>query len=230
MTQEWTTAQEADNLRALFAKVPNKAEFARQFKVPGGASMLSQHLSGHRPISGEAAVAYAKGLGVPLSQISPRFAELVDSATDHLDGLPADGQFKPVRRADVSFSNGHGAVVYHEDERPPLVFRTDFLRKLGISNGNAVVVDAEGISNEPKIVDGSVVLVDRGDTTQLDGDFFAFRFEGELLIKRLQELKGIGILATAENPAFKPKTKVYTESEMDRFEIIGRAVWMGANL
>jgi len=51
-----------------------KAEFARVFKVPGGASMVSQNISGHRPISLDAMVAYAKGFGCGLAEISPDLA------------------------------------------------------------------------------------------------------------------------------------------------------------
>lgn len=139
---------------------------------------------------------------------------------------PAD--FQHIKRVDVSFSNGNGQVVYSEDDRPPLVFRADFLRRLGISQGNAVVVDAHGVSNEPKIPDGSVVLVDRGNTERLDGSFFAFRVDGELLIKRLSKLDGVGIIATAENSSFSPKNVIYTDAE--DFQVIGRAVWTGALL
>ncbi|WP_295851022.1 S24 family peptidase [uncultured Xylophilus sp.] len=141
---------------------------------------------------------------------------------------PVDQDFVAVRRADVKFSNGEGRVVYQEDDRPPLVFRSDFLRKLGIAPGNALVVDAAGVSNEPKIADGAVVLVNRGDRERLDGDFFAFRVDGNLLIKRLELLEGAGIVATAENPNFKPKMKIY--SNEDDFEVIGRAVWTGSVL
>lgn len=139
-----------------------------------------------------------------------------------------DGDFVAIRRADVSFSNGHGHVVYSEDDRPPLVFRADFLRRMGISVGNAVVVEAEGTSNEPKIPDGAVVLINRGDKERLNGDLFAFRVDGELLIKRLERIEGVGILATAENPNFKPKQVVYRNPP--DFEVIGKAVWTGALL
>ena len=145
----------------------------------------------------------------------------------NIPGADAD-EFVSVRRADVRFSNGHGRVVYEEDDHPPLVFRSDFLRKMGISKGNAVVVEASGISNEPRIHDGSVVLVNRGDRDRLNGDLFAFRVDGELLIKRLDNIPDVGILATAENPNFKPKTKLYQNEE--DFEVIGRAVWTGSLL
>lgn len=138
------------------------------------------------------------------------------------------GDFVAVRRADVKFSNGTGHVVYSEDDHPPLVFRSDFLRRMGIAPGMAVVVEAVGHSNEPKIPDGAVVLVNCGDRERLNGDLFAFRVDGELLIKRLQRIDGVGILATAENPNFKPKQKVYTNPP--DFEVIGKAVWTGALL
>lgn len=72
---------EAQNLTALFnKKVKNKAAFAREFKVPGGASMISQHLSGHRPMNIAAAAAYSRGLGIPIAEFSPRLAALVSAA------------------------------------------------------------------------------------------------------------------------------------------------------
>jgi len=77
--KEWTTEQEAANLKRLLAGVKNKGEFARRWNVPGGASMMSQHQSGHRPIGLDAAIAYAKGLGVSLEEISPRLARKVTS-------------------------------------------------------------------------------------------------------------------------------------------------------
>lgn len=141
---------------------------------------------------------------------------------------PMPEEFMEVRRADVSFSNGYGQVVYQEEDHPPLVFRADFLRKLGIPMGKAVVVGADGDSNEPKICDGSVVLVNSADTENLDGDFFAFRVDGHLLIKRLERGPGGSILAVAENSAFRPKIVVYTKAH--DFEVIGRAVWTGALL
>lgn len=139
-----------------------------------------------------------------------------------------EDDFVAVRRADVRFANGLGEIYYEADDKPPLVFRMDFLRRLGIKSGKAVVVDSRGISNEPKIRDRSVVLVNEGDKEHLDGDFFAFRYDGELLIKRLERVDGVGILATAENSNFRPKSRLYTN--LDDFEVIGRCVWEGAEL
>lgn len=70
---------ERQALAALLGDREKKA-FARAIALPGGASMLSQHLSGHRPISFEAAVCYAHGLGVTVRAISPRLADLALAA------------------------------------------------------------------------------------------------------------------------------------------------------
>ncbi|MBO9679538.1 MAG: helix-turn-helix transcriptional regulator [Acidovorax sp.] len=164
----------------------------------------------------------ATGDGTPTVPPSPSVAAPPEVSSS------MKAEFVTVRRADVKFSNGHGQVVYSEDDHPPLVFRSDFLRRMGIAAGDAVVIEAEGISNEPKIPDGAVVLVNRGDRERLNGELFAFRFDGELLIKRLEHVEGVGILATADNPNFKPKTKIYTTAS--DFEVIGRAVWTGTVL
>jgi len=137
--------------------------------------------------------------------------------------------FVEVRRVAVRFSNGHGQVVDQEDDRPPLSFRADYLRKMSIPAGMAVVVEADGNSNYPKIVPGAVVLINSSDRERLNGEFFAFRAEGSLLIKRLNRMPDGKILATAENSDFKPKLTIY-DSHTDDFEVIGRAVWTGVEL
>ncbi|QRF60216.1 LexA family transcriptional regulator [Variovorax paradoxus] len=139
-------------------------------------------------------------------------------------------EFVQVRRADVKFSNGTGQIVYHVEDKPPLSFRADFLRKLGIPAGRAVVVEAVGNSNEDKIRDGAVVLVNTSDNSNLNGRFFAFRVDGELLIKRLTKMPGVGVVATAENSNFSPKVKIYAEAEELDFEVLGHAVWTGTLL
>lgn len=74
----WTLEEEAERLRKRFSEAKangiGQAQFARDYSVPGGASMVSQHLSGHRPISLEAAAAYARGFRCSLADISQRLA------------------------------------------------------------------------------------------------------------------------------------------------------------
>lgn len=76
---ESTNEQEGARLAELLGD-RNRTAFAKEFDVPGGGSMISQHVSGHRPISLKAAAAYARGLGVPVSAFSPRLAAEIQAA------------------------------------------------------------------------------------------------------------------------------------------------------
>jgi hypothetical protein len=82
-----TRQQEATNLNALIKDL-NWAKFARDFSVPGGASMIYQHATGRRAISLKAGLAYAKGLGCALEAISPRLATLAQSVRNSTEDIP----------------------------------------------------------------------------------------------------------------------------------------------
>ncbi|MGT2453755.1 helix-turn-helix domain-containing protein [Cupriavidus basilensis] len=75
----WSTEEEAENLKRRFDGT-NRAEFARANGVPGDQAVIYQHITGRRPISLEAAIAYAKGFGCTIREISPRLALEVSRA------------------------------------------------------------------------------------------------------------------------------------------------------
>lgn len=104
----WTTEMEATALKKRFDNVPNKAEFARDKKLPGGASMLSQHLSGNRPISLEAAVIYAQAFNCSLEEISPRIAMQVATAAALITSKETIKEFSyPVKQMLKEAQSGH---------------------------------------------------------------------------------------------------------------------------
>lgn len=75
---------DGERIEALLAG-RNQAAFAREHGIRGGGSMVTQHIKGHRPVSVEAAIAYAHGFGVPLESVSPAAAHLVRTAVGALD-------------------------------------------------------------------------------------------------------------------------------------------------
>lgn len=116
MAGMWTRAEEAARLKERFKTVQNQAKFAREHSVPGGASMLSQHMSGNRPISMEAAVAYARAFKVPLAEISPRLAKEAAAIANSITGagaVPSQGAVGrpavagPPPAPDSKFSDRH---------------------------------------------------------------------------------------------------------------------------
>ena len=77
-----TKFDEAQKLAERFKSVKNRSEFARTFEVPGGSSMIYQHIHGLRPISPEAAKAYARGFNCSIEEISPSVAETLKVSPD----------------------------------------------------------------------------------------------------------------------------------------------------
>lgn len=60
----------------------SQAEFGERFKI-GTQGMVSQYLTGRRPLNLPAAVAFSRGLGVPIREFSPRIADQIQEAIPH---------------------------------------------------------------------------------------------------------------------------------------------------
>jgi transcriptional regulator with XRE-family HTH domain len=82
--------RERDALRKLIG-TRNKAELARKIGI-GTPPVVSQHLSGRRPISLEQGVAYAAEFGITLDALSPRLAALARQAAALIAGGEAAGK------------------------------------------------------------------------------------------------------------------------------------------
>lgn len=67
--------EDAARLRKLFETVKNRAKFARDYDVPGGSAMIYQHINGITPIGLDAALAYMRGFGCRMEDISPSLAK-----------------------------------------------------------------------------------------------------------------------------------------------------------
>ena len=157
--------------------------------------MLSQHLSGNRPLNLAAATAYAKGFKVPLQEISPRLANEVAAATKadsnskakqpiDLDNNP---DYPAIRRVRFALSAGaHGyAVEYEQEPTAPIVFKRQWYERNGYRPEKLFAVRVMNGSMEPGLYDGDVVVVNTDAATPKDGCVFAVNYEGEMVIKRL---------------------------------------------
>lgn len=133
MDKHTTPEQEAQNLAKRFAELKQKgvsqAQFARDHDVPGGANFLNQHIKGRRQIGIESAMAYARGLGCTLEEISPRLAETM--AGVKVDSMPV---FETQKRS--SFATALAALF---DTIPP----DDELRAAIFSDLTAAISEAK---------------------------------------------------------------------------------------
>lgn len=244
MNQVWNQEQEAANLARLFEGVSNKAAFARDHKVPGGPSMLSQHCSGHRPIGLDAAMAYARGFGVALGDISPRLALQVA-------GAPSAGGLAAIAEASADQSGESSDLVIGQydtggamghngrnlTDHPPGFIKSwrvdhNWLRlnvpaHTGVKN--LCIVTGFGPSMRPMFNPGDPLLVDTG-VNVIDHEgvyFFRVGDEGYIkLVQRVPEFNGPGVIlrVISKNPDFPP----YDLSPKNpHFEVLGKVltVW-----
>lgn len=243
--KDWTTEQEAANLRARFEGV-NRAAFARDHHLNGGQAMIYQHINGLRRISLDAARVYAKAFGCDLSEISPRLAAEVASAAELTSSAKAGIGGKPAR----AVNNADGGNARESDDVPIPQFDTGGKMGDGLelrdqpglikswrvdqawlaqnvrgatSASNLCIVTGFGDSMRPMFNPGDPLLVDRGVITADYDAVYFFRVDGEGFIKRLQKIPGKGLVALSENPAYQAWV---VEPTMD-FEVFGRVlkVW-----
>lgn len=226
--EQWQL-EDAQRLKDLFKERSrlNQTEFGVRYEI-GNQGYVWQLMNGRRPLNIDTVKKFANGLGCSIDEISPTLARRVAEASSHLSTASDDSEFIPVRRLDVRLSAGHGQVVTTEDELPRLSFRSDFLRSVGATPDHTVSVSVKGDSMEPLIPDGSTILVNRDNTTIVNGKVYAIRVHEDLLVKRLYRGNG-GFIARSENPAGGYPDLHLNEADPE-IEIIGRAFWVGFKL
>ncbi len=101
-------------------------------------------------------------------------------------------------------------------------FEISFLKKLGISPEDAILLDVFGTSMEPLLHDKDTILIDRGDKDLRDGRIYLVGLGEELLVKQVQKTpKGWCLISL--NPSYQP---IQIEDEdAEQFRVFGRVKW-----
>lgn len=125
--------------------------------------------------------------------------------------------------------NGDVAIIDH------LVFRQDWLRKIGVKAETAAMARVSGDSMAPGIQSGDLVLIDttRSEVpayrkTRLPGTLpiFAFMQDNEARVKRLERRPEEGFLVLySDNRDVPPE--LIAESDAHALNILGQVVWSG---
>jgi phage repressor protein C with HTH and peptisase S24 domain len=80
----------------------------------------------------------------------------------------------------------------------------------------------------PTLKNGSLVMVNRVEQYTGDG-IYVFRFDGQLMVKRLQFSKtGLGVVS--DNSTYEKWELTKDEIISNDFEIIGEVVWSGQRM
>lgn len=142
------------------------------------------------------------------------------------------GAYTVIPQYTAKGSAGPGYENDHVEVKGGLVFKRDWLKRMGLKAENLRVIYASGTSMEPTIADGDVLLIDESQTNPANGKIYAIsRPDGDISIKRLiRQLTGGWLIRSDNaNKAAYPDEPA-TDSEIGHISVIGRVVWHGGAL
>lgn len=138
---------------------------------------------------------------------------------------PNFSDFAAIPRYDAQLAAGDG--IDNHDGMPigAIAFRRDWLARLDIAPGQAMVLGVRGDSMNPTLSDGDLVLVDRRRQAPRDRRIYALIGpDGEARVKRLERLPGTLVLHS-DNTDWS--TELIPATDADRIRILGEVVWWG---
>jgi len=141
-------------------------------------------------------------------------------------------QYAVVPQYTAKGSAGSGYDNDHVEVKGGLVFKVDWLKRMNLKPEKLRVIYAEGMSMEPTIVDGDVLLIDESQTTPVSGKVYALcRPDGQISIKRLfqSHTRGWVICSDNLNKSLFPDEEA-TDSDIGHLRIEGRIVWHAGEL
>lgn len=118
--------------------------------------------------------------------------------SNHLIVVDDDSEFIPIKRVNLKISAGISGFAVEElnGDRPPIFFRRDWIDRKGLNTKSLFAIVVRGESMEPSLYDGDLVVINSDDKRQVEGEVFAFNYDGEVVIKRLHREAGLWYLAS----------------------------------
>ena len=217
---------EAENLAKRFPKgVVNQAKFARDNGVPGGGAMIHQHIVGLRPISMSAAIAYAKGFGCSLEEISPRLAEkarksaellpssymqtLASGAESNLDPAP---DLRPSRMLPVVGEVQGGVDGYLQELAYPVGYGEGCV-EYPTGDLNAYALRVRGDSMHPRYRAGEFVIIEPSIQPPEGEDVIVCCKDGRKMLKILNWIRDGEAQFLSVNNGYAPLTMLLGDIE-----------------
>ncbi len=150
--------------------------------------------------------------------------------------VPADGvaisEYAFVPRALARPTAGGGSLETSGETEGCLAFRREWLgRKTRTSPDSLRIMIVSGVSMQPTIDNGDIVLVDEGAQGKelIEGRVYVIRKGDDIYVKRYQ--KGVGeLLFRGDNRATDYQDVIVRPGDEDGFAVIGRVLWAGKEL
>jgi len=140
---------------------------------------------------------------------------------ESLDELPPETTVL-ITHVDVALSAGNGRETWHVEEKEPLPFQADYIRRLNSSPKNLVAVKVRGDSMEPRLFDDDTVVVDKADRRiPASGGVFALVYAGEMLVKSLFRMPDGSLRVVSDNKEKHAPFEVPVD-QIEHIDIVGR--------
>lgn len=156
-----------------------------------------------------------QSMGTQPEQGAGPMLQIVDR--DHLD----DSALVLLPRLDVQLSAGPGALPTGENVRDFAAFEVSYLKAAGINPSAAKLVEIEGRSMMPTLVDGEWVIVDLSATNLVNDLIYAVLYKEALLVKRVRR-DGSTIVLVSDNATEGYGDERVAGSDLEDLRIIGR--------
>lgn len=195
-------------------------------KIGSGRAYISLLFKPERHFGEKAARSIEKKLCMPTGYLDATQQSLapVDTWEDPSD-LP-QGAYALVPRVGIRLSANNGIEAIDESDLPPLAFSESWLKKKQVlSRKNLRVLEVDGPSMEPLLMNGDVVLIDMGQRDVIDRSVYAIAYGHELRIKRLSKRFDGGLIIRSDNQLYPEE--VISPSDMEHVRVIGRMLWRG---
>lgn len=145
------------------------------------------------------------------------------STTDSPAVAPSDATAIPAY--DVRGSAGHGNIISDENITHYNYFRQEWLRRVtNAAPDKLCVITVDGDSMQPTLSHDDTVLVDLTQRTPRRDGIFVLRYDGCVLVKRIQyDPQRQVVRIMSDNPLYPPIE--VTEPEV--LKVLGRVIWIG---
>lgn len=227
--------QDFERARRLVAERKRLGLSQTALAEAGGVSKGSQILyeKGRSPTADY--LAGIDGVGVDLMYIltGRRSSEVQTSEPTENDILPSE--FVPIPLYAARLAAGAGAENQAEPVIEHLAFRSDWLKRIGLSPSAACLARVQGDSMLPTLQPDDLVLIDtaqrnvlprlRGSADIRPSPIFALRHDGGAVIKRVERISNDQLILLSDNPAHPPQLR--SGADLEATEIIGKVVWWG---
>jgi phage repressor protein C with HTH and peptisase S24 domain len=176
--------------------------------------------------------AIARALGVGLIELIEGPQSSTTEPSSEYNYSPTATDYALVPQYTAHGAAGNGQLNDHVEVKGGLVFKRDWLARMGLRDRNLHVIYVQGHSMEPTVCDGDVVLLDETQTTPRDRRIYAIRKpNGELIIKRLIQTITGGWLIRSDNEDKRAyPDQPISDTDIEQIQIVGRVVWHGGAL